>query len=897
MYSFYGGRPGNSFIIVTTYRSVNDMITQFKQGPNYTAVHYDEYVMINAVSKNDPDNGKIYRRGYEFTNKMGGAEYIGTIVGPSGKAPLFELGTISDINKKYNSLKIEDKERYSIRYKADSYEVKTGNLVPGKIDDEHYNDSISWACYSVRDEEGEDTTAYVGFIFPYTVIDFESSAVEPYKSGNYSDTSSVTRQDDREHPFYEKWHINIPNGIKGDAFKNLKVETASSTIQSYDGQTDDITNNRKVLVYDYYHYNNKQNGEPKKIYLGDYNMIENISMSDDGTITIDYSHDDNSVFNQKVKWITSVNLNTTNGKLTVNYNHGTAYTTDLDWINGVNIANDGTVTFNHTHNNDTVFSKKIKWCTGITINNDGTVTFKWNNGTQDTVFNNIIQWIDAVDLTDNGTLTVTYNIPDEEHPQEKKKQILSDSIQWIESVNLDEAGTLTVTYNTLDNESTENPKPNKQSIFQNAIKSITSINRAIDKDSLIGHKGRLYINYNDGSNDNVSLDSLSNISLNQETGEITAEWNNDENLTQQLGSINFIKDLTIDTSGTLLVKYSSISGGVTLDNDPGWFSLGKVAPYGNNTNMTVSRILRGKHFIDAIDNKTYLQFYIENVGLVRLTDVITVSGGTLIFYYNGAQVGNELSLANIPIIFQTPNEVGSNTLNTLNFKIELDNSEYPITPTGSSPHLVDIELKNVVINVERSSAADRVADLQDQQIQQQINQNTSGINNLTQTVAQINNNINSINNSITNFNTKNELKSLQITNNSSGVFNNTNFYIIGSGLNIYYNEYFAIIKGRITTAKKLNAGSTYYELLNLSGKIPHKFKVNSSQSVQFTAITEGHSGRDFYITDGCKLKWKDATFGWGQGKTINTQGNIQINWSEVVQIDVILPFDLSTAKP
>ena len=70
--------------------------------------------------------------------------------------------------------------------------------------------------------------------------------------------------------------------------------------------------------------------------------------------------------------------------------------------------------------------------------------------------------------------------------------------------------------------------------------------------------------------------------------------------------------------------------------------------------------------------------------------------------------------------------------------------------------------------------------------------------------------------------------------------------------------------------------------MNLSGKIPHKFKVNSSQSVQFTAITEGHSGRDFYITDGCKLKWKDATFGWGQGKTINTQGNIQINWSEVV---------------
>jgi hypothetical protein len=44
--------------------------------------------MINTAKKNDPDNGKIYRRGYEFNNSMGGAEFIGTIVGPAGHAPL-----------------------------------------------------------------------------------------------------------------------------------------------------------------------------------------------------------------------------------------------------------------------------------------------------------------------------------------------------------------------------------------------------------------------------------------------------------------------------------------------------------------------------------------------------------------------------------------------------------------------------------------------------------------------------------------------------------------------------------------------------------------------------------------------------------------------------------------
>ena len=31
MYSFYGGRPGNSFIIITTYRSIADMVAKFKQ--------------------------------------------------------------------------------------------------------------------------------------------------------------------------------------------------------------------------------------------------------------------------------------------------------------------------------------------------------------------------------------------------------------------------------------------------------------------------------------------------------------------------------------------------------------------------------------------------------------------------------------------------------------------------------------------------------------------------------------------------------------------------------------------------------------------------------------------------------------------------------------------------
>jgi hypothetical protein len=56
--------------------------------------------MINTPNKNDPDNGKIYRRGYDFTNELGGAQYIGTIVGPAGKAPMLEIVSRQEVHNK-----------------------------------------------------------------------------------------------------------------------------------------------------------------------------------------------------------------------------------------------------------------------------------------------------------------------------------------------------------------------------------------------------------------------------------------------------------------------------------------------------------------------------------------------------------------------------------------------------------------------------------------------------------------------------------------------------------------------------------------------------------------------------------------------------------------------------
>jgi hypothetical protein len=143
---------------------------------------------------------------------------------------------------------------------------------------------------------------------------------------------------------------------------NLKVEPASISIQDYDGKDDDINNNRLIVAYDYYSYDSKKNGNPKRLYLGDYNMINNIEIDDEGTITIDYTHDDAAIWEKQIKWISSISINENTGLFTIIYNHETdinnnptTYTTYLDWIKSVNINDNGTVTFVHTHNTDTVF--------------------------------------------------------------------------------------------------------------------------------------------------------------------------------------------------------------------------------------------------------------------------------------------------------------------------------------------------------------------------------------------------------------------------------------------------------------------------------------------------------------------------------------------------------------
>lgn len=386
--SFYGGRRGASFVIVKNYLDIPSMTEDFKNGNSFKDVAFDEYVIINNPRKNHPDNGKVFRRGYDYNSnrkieayllknkdendnistysevteqhykhllegdffdkesdviEAHGAEYIGCIIGPAGKAPLLTIGAYDAIEKMAEST-FEERRSQGV-YSPDN--VNPG-LIPGK-EGNNYNDSIEWCCVSIRnDQYGDDTQAYIGFKFPYLVIQMQTSQVEPYDTnGDIADMSNIYRDDDGTHPYYNKWHLDIPKGVKGDTIRNLKVTTFNTYQQASNsnqktalykltynngvyveeellggntvnynffkeryGFTDEqiqengqnnlnklltLLENKQILVYEIHNYDNKQAGQKKYYFLGDFDQIEDISY-EDGKITFSFTNSDDKTF-------------------------------------------------------------------------------------------------------------------------------------------------------------------------------------------------------------------------------------------------------------------------------------------------------------------------------------------------------------------------------------------------------------------------------------------------------------------------------------------------------------------------------------------------------------------------------------------------------------------------
>lgn len=325
MPSFYGGRRGSSFIMSKSYSSIAEMITDF--GSDSCIVNYGEYVLIDNAGSSD--NGKIYRREY-LKNESNGAVYIGQITGPSGTTPLLNFASFDEVDNMTPSGEIYSKD-------TDEYTVDNGGLVPGK-DGDTFNDSIQWAYCSFKSSDGLESTSYIGFKIPYPIFEIEAKLVDPSEITTSSNLIELDSSSE-DHPFYNKWILKIPNGGTGggsggdgSSFKNLRVITANSNVEPYIGQQDDIDNNRPIIVYDYY-----ESGTliPKIYWVGDYNMLSSIDLTEDGTLKITYTHDGEVTLDQKIKWAESTVF--TNGKFIITYNDGTTSSQDIPLIEDISI--------------------------------------------------------------------------------------------------------------------------------------------------------------------------------------------------------------------------------------------------------------------------------------------------------------------------------------------------------------------------------------------------------------------------------------------------------------------------------------------------------------------------------------------------------------------------------
>lgn len=590
MDSFYGGHEGVSFLLRASFDSYDSMVAAFQGGSNYTDVWFDEYCIIDTPNKNDPDNGKIYKRGLNYQDQTtGGAIYLGQIVGPSSGTPWFQMTTIPDVVKKSQAtLGHNEYRRYPIGVNADGtvktnweYDITTNSwsdkggeikqdfnfstandmsLVPGKTNDGKFNDEIKWTwCNIRRDDTDKDSYYYVGFQIPYTVIDYAIHQTSPYdKTGNIlTDATEISRVDTEEHPFYEKWDLGLPKGIKGDTLRNLKVEvpksgetiytSAAILVNSANGMVsldkskiydtaDDIAHSRQIVTFELYIYDKQLVPSPIKIYLGNFNIIKGVQVADDGTLTVSYTHEDNTVFTKKIKWVNGVTLSTnagsTGGHFQLTYNNGSAdVNAYLTWVRGIEIDDNGSIIYTYVgrdtpQGTDSATGKytvanKVKWIKDIELNpNNGHFKVIFNNGA--TSYETYLDWVKDVEIDEaTGDITITST---------RSSKVLNAKLKLLTDARVSTDGVVTLGFNTGN--------------------SINIKESDSERDFHIKHIENVFLNTG------ISADKHINVKYN---------YNGGNNTTVQIGNpINDIDRLAVRPSDWhLLVLYSDVSHRVT----------------------------------------------------------------------------------------------------------------------------------------------------------------------------------------------------------------------------------------------------------------------------------------------------------------------------------------------
>lgn len=423
-----------------------------------------------------------------------------------------------------------DEDGNVIEYKIENYSapedlailpfnIQNESIVPGKYEDQDgnpvYNDEIKWTWCNIRKVDTNDTNSwfYVGFKIPYHVTEYTVKAIDPYDSeGNIlKEPASIEKVpilneegEEEIHPFYSLWNIGVPKGIRGDCLRNLRVIEPNEenrkyiytfeglvfengklnldkSTPGYDGIEEDISSKdgRQIVVCDFCIFDNTiyptvGNGIIY-LYLGDFNVINNVTLTDDGTLSIGYTHDNSSIYTNKFKWITNALLDEY-GNFRINYNtpkrneennpvsppENESYNTQIIWVKEIEMFENGTV--------------RVYYCDdGYVENGSSTPREHYRD------FTYAIRWIESVTLDpDTGIFEVRYN----DTPEDEKGFV--QQLDWVKDITIDEDGTITIHHANKDYQGSEDGSV----ILNTTLKNIIGAKVTDD--------GKIILTYNTG---------------------------------------------------------------------------------------------------------------------------------------------------------------------------------------------------------------------------------------------------------------------------------------------------------------------------------------------------------------------------------------------------------------
>ena len=300
-------------------------------------------------------------------------------------------------------------------------------LVPGKDQNGKFNDDIQYTWCNVRrtltNGGREDAWIYLGFKIPYTVFDVDVQKENYRYDGDYLIDNSTTPESNTYHPFSKYYTFHIPRGTRGIGPEEIFIVTpenkddtlgSETTLYDFDaikydqGNDTYSINSQKIKefkdpnkektywVAKWTLYNPEKKSEPVIYqYLGSYRDVSEITLDNDGTITINYSDGTYKEFSDnKLNWITDVTVNTdiqseNYGKFTITFNNENisngAYNTILPLIkNAIYNPLNGLITFEHAGgpDRDVTTTNAISYVSNMKVLDDGTVQYQLNTETE-----------------------------------------------------------------------------------------------------------------------------------------------------------------------------------------------------------------------------------------------------------------------------------------------------------------------------------------------------------------------------------------------------------------------------------------------------------------------------------------------------------------------------------